>query len=169
MANSFSKLCLTACCVTRTGRLNNKTECRIFPYKRVSLKKILLPWFNKSKCSLNISSWNALRAAHSRKLSAKVYANCVQMLIDASLAWLLFWRSNFIMIRFGSPERDYSLSNGGMTLEKGLRSQHSKDVQLHDSLGWPTKATSSKRTSQNFCWHVKGPRKFSANKFSINT
>ena len=53
-----------------------------------------------------------------------------------------------IMIRFGSPERDYSLFKGGMTLEKGLRSQHSKDVQLHDSLGWPT---SSKRTSYNFC------------------
>ena len=69
------------------------------------------------------------------------------------------------MIRFGSPERDYSLSKGDVTLEKGLRSQHNKDVQLHDSLGSPT---SSKRTSQNFCWHVKGPRKFSANKFSIN-
>ena len=27
--------------------LNNKTECPIFPYKRVSSKKILLPWFNK--------------------------------------------------------------------------------------------------------------------------
>ena len=35
------------------------------------------------------------------------------------------------MIRFGSLERDYSLSKGDMTLEKGLRSQHSKDVQLH--------------------------------------
>ena len=34
------------------------------------------------------------------------------------------------MIRFGSPERDYSLSNGDVTLEKGLRSQHNKDVQL---------------------------------------
>ena len=34
------------------------------------------------------------------------------------------------MICFGSPERDYSLSKGDMTLEKGLRSQHSKDVQL---------------------------------------
>ena len=54
---------------------------------------------------------------------------------------------NPIMIRFCSPERDYSLSKGGMTLEKGLRSQHSKDVQLHDSRGWPT---SSKRTSYNF-------------------
>ena len=43
------------------------------------------------------------------------------MWIDASLDWLLFWRSNFIMIRFGSPERDYSLSNGDMTFEKGLR------------------------------------------------
>ena len=41
------------------------------------------------------------------------------------------------MIRFGSPERDYSHSNGDMTLEKGLRSQHSKDVQLHDLLGLP--------------------------------
>jgi len=34
----------------------------------------------------------------------------------------------FIMIRFGSLERDYSLSKGDMTLEKGLRSQHGKDV-----------------------------------------
>ena len=33
-------------------------------------EKILLPWFNK-KCSLNISSWNALRVAHSWKLSTK--------------------------------------------------------------------------------------------------
>ena len=55
------------------------------------------------------------------------------------------------MIRFGSPERDYLLSKGGMTLEKGLRSQHGKDVQLHDSLGWPTTATSSKLTFYNFC------------------
>ena len=55
------------------------------------------------------------------------------MWTDASLDWLLFWRSNFIMIHFGSPERDYSLSKGDMTLEKGLRSQHIKDVQLHDS------------------------------------
>ena len=56
----------------------------------------------------------------------------------------MFWRSNFIMIHFGSPKRDYSLSRGYITLEKGLRSQHGKDVQLHDSLGSPT---SSKRTS----------------------
>ena len=34
------------------------------------------------------------------------------------------------MIRFGSQERDYLLSKGDMTLEKGLRSQHSKDVEL---------------------------------------
>ena len=52
------------------------------------------------------------------------------------------------MISFSSPERDYSLSKGEMTLEKGLRSQHSKDVQLHDSLGSPK---SSERTSYNFC------------------
>ena len=73
------------------------------------------------------------------------------MWIDASLDWLLFWRSNFIMIRSGSPERDYSLSKGDMTLEKGLRSQHSKDVQLYDSLGSPTSSY-----------------QFSANKYSIN-
>ena len=65
-----------------------------------------------------------------KKHNLKVYANYVQC--D------LFWWSNFIMIRFGSPERDYSLSKGDMTLEKGLRSQHSKDVQL---------PTSSKRNS----------------------
>ena len=40
---------------------------------------------------------------------------------EATLSWLVT----------GSPERDYLLSKGDMTLEKGLRSQHSKDVQLH--------------------------------------
>jgi len=43
----------------------------------------------------------------------------------------------FIMIRFGSLERDYLLSKGDMTLEKGLRLQHGKDVQLHNLLGSP--------------------------------
>ena len=46
----------------------------------------------------------------------------------------------FIMIRFGSLERDYSLSKGDMTLEKGLRSQHGKDVQLHNLPGSPRPA-----------------------------
>ena len=58
------------------------------------------------------------------------------MWIDASSDWLLFWRRDFIMIRFGSPKRDYSLSKGDMTLEKGLRSQHSKDIQLHSDRPW---------------------------------
>jgi len=44
------------------------------------------------------------------------------------------------MIRFGSLERDYSLSKGDMTLEKGLRSQHGKYVQLHNLLGSPRPA-----------------------------
>jgi len=44
------------------------------------------------------------------------------------------------MIRFGSLERDYSLSKEDMTLEKGLRSQHGKDVQLHNLLGSPRPA-----------------------------
>ena len=43
----------------------------------------------------------------------------------------------FIMIHFGSLERDYSLSKGDMTLEKGLRSQHGKDVMLYNLLGSP--------------------------------
>ena len=67
-----------------------------------------------------------------KKHNLEVYANCVQC--ELTPHWTdccQFWQSNFIMIRFGSPERDYSLSKGGMTLEKGLRSQHSKDVQLH--------------------------------------
>ena len=48
-----------------------------------------------------------------------------------------FYGDGLIMIRFGSPKRDL-LSKGDMTHEKGLRSQHSKDVQLRDSLGSPT-------------------------------
>ena len=36
------------------------------------------------------------------------------------------------MIRFGSLKKDYSLSKGDMTLENGLRSLHSKNVQLHN-------------------------------------
>ena len=72
-----------------------------------------------------------------KKHNLEVYANCVQCELTPN--WTdLFWQSNFIMIRFGSPERDYSLFKGGMTLKKGLRSQHRKDVQLHDSLGSPT-------------------------------
>jgi len=41
------------------------------------------------------------------------------------------------MIHFGSLKRDYSLSKEDMTLEKGLRSQHGKDIQLHNLLGSP--------------------------------
>jgi len=41
------------------------------------------------------------------------------------------------MIRFSSLERDYSLSKEDMTIEKGLRSQHGKDAQLHNLLGSP--------------------------------
>ena len=65
-----------------------------------------------------------------RKSLCKLCANC-----DLTPHWpdCCFGEATFnIMIRFVSPERDYSLSKGGMTLEKGLRSQHSKDVQLHD-------------------------------------
>ena len=74
-----------------------------------------------------------------KKHNLEVYANYVQHLIGLTvvLAKQLYHR-----IRFGSPERDYLLSKGDMTLEKGVRSQHSKDVQLHDSLGSPK---SSKR------------------------
>ena len=50
------------------------------------------------------------------------------------------------MIRFGSLERDYSLSKGDMTLEKGLRSQCGKEARLHNLLG-------SSRPVNNFCLH----------------
>ena len=52
----------------------------------------------------------------------------------------------FIMIRFGSLERDYSLSKGDMTLEKGLRSQRGKDVQLHNSVLGPPRPVNKLRT-----------------------
>ena len=47
-----------------------------------------------------------------------------------------------------SRMRLFALQGEDMTLEKDLRSQHGKDIQLHDSLGSPTR---SKRTSYNFC------------------
>lgn len=86
----------------------NKTECLIFPYERVPFKKY--SYFDSIKiCSLNISSWSALRIAHSRKFCAKkhnvkLYANMCN--VNWHLVGLLFWRSHFIMIRFSSLERD---------------------------------------------------------------
>jgi len=50
---------------------------------------------------------------------------------------LVVFVKEFVMIPFGSLERDYSFCKGDMTLEKGLRSQHSKGVQLHNLLGSP--------------------------------
>jgi len=61
------------------------------------------------------------------------------MQFDPSHRTVVFAKE-FITIRFGSLERDYSLSKGDMTLEKGLRSQHGKDVQLHNLLGSPRPA-----------------------------
>ena len=58
-------------------------QCRIFPYKRVSFKKILLPWFNK-KCSLNINFFmkyvkvRTFSEVIRKKHNLEVYANCVQ-------------------------------------------------------------------------------------------
>jgi len=55
------------------------------------------------------------------------------------------------MIRFGSLERDYSLSKGDMTPEKGLRSQLGKDVQLHNSLGSPRPVNELRTISASMC------------------
>ena len=63
-----------------------------------------------------------------------------QLSLNLRLIGLLLWLSHFIMIRFGSLEKDYLLFKGDMTLEKDLRSQYGKDVQLHDSLGSPRSA-----------------------------
>ena len=82
------------------------------------------------------------------------------------------WTVVLVKIRFGSLEGDYSLSKRDMTLEKGLRSQHGKEVQLHDSLGWPRAVNELPRISASIesplVAIVKRPGKFFANKFSIN-
>jgi len=57
----------------------------------------------------------------------------------------------FIMIRFGSLERDCALSKEDMTLEKGLRSQHGKYVQLHNLLGSPRPVNKLRTISANMC------------------
>ena len=123
----FGKLCLTACCVTRTRRVWNQTKQQ----NRMPHLPLSTTFFEKYsyRDSIKNVAWIFLhemrKGSHtSHKLTAK---NTPHM------DWLLFWRSNFIMNRFGSPERDYSLSNGDM---------------MHDSLRSPT---SSKRTSYNFC------------------
>ena len=61
------------------------------------------------------------------------------MLFERSHRTVVFAKE-YIMIRFGSLERDYSLSKGDMTVGKGLRSQHGKDLQLHNLLGSPRPA-----------------------------
>ena len=66
-----------------------------------------------------------------KKHNLKVYANCVQCELTPHLTDCCFGKATLSFFCFGSPQRDYSLSKGDMTLEKGLRSQHSKDVQLH--------------------------------------
>ena len=57
------------------------------------------------------------------------------------------------MILCGSLERYYSFSKRDMTLEKGLRSQHGKAVQLHDSLGSP-RAVNELPTISASIYHV---------------
>jgi len=65
----------------------------------------------------------------------KVYANYVQCNLSLVTGLLFSWRRYHDS--FCSLERDYSLSIRDMTLEKGLKSQHSKDVQLHNLLRSP--------------------------------
>ena len=55
------------------------------------------------------------------------------------------------MIRFGSLERYYSLFKGYISLEKGLRSQHSKYVQLHNSVGSPRPVNELRTVSASMC------------------
>ena len=56
-----------------------------------------------------------------------------------------------VMICFGSLERDYSLSTGDMTFKKGLRSQHGKNVQLHNSLRWPRPVNQLRKLALTTC------------------
>ena len=69
IANSFRKLCLTAkenhvAWHKHETKINNKTECRIIPYKRVPFRKY------SYLESIKIFSF-AFKVAHFRKLSAK--------------------------------------------------------------------------------------------------
>ena len=126
-------------------RTPNKTECLIFPYEQVPFKK----YFSLDSikiCSLSISSRTALKIADSRKLSAKkhnfkVYANMTPH-------WTVVLAKRLYHDSFQLCRKRLFALQGDMTLEKGLRSQHGKGIQLHDSLGSPRR---SKRTSYNFC------------------
>ena len=54
-----------------------------------------------------------------KKHDLKVYANYVQSELTPHWTDCCFGEADYIMIRFGPTERDFSLSNGDMTLEKG--------------------------------------------------
>ena len=87
----------------------------------------------------------ALSPPPSRTLPAPILPGSRPPVPPPPTIGLLFWRSNdsFQLCR----KRLFALQ-GDMTLEKGLRSQHGKGIQLHDSLGSPRR---SKRTSYNSC------------------
>ena len=99
----------------------------------------------------------------------------------------------FIIIRFGSLKRDYLLSNGDTALEKGLRSQHGKEIicsskeirllkkvldhnmakmfscTIHLNRYGLVQFPAARTDVQGNCHKtVLRPREFFANKFSIN-
>jgi len=65
----------------------------------------------------------------------KVRATYVQCNLCLVTGLLFSWRSLSWFVL--ALERDYSLFKEDMTLEKGLRSQHGKDVQLHNLFRLP--------------------------------
>ena len=68
--------------------------------------------------------------------------------VNWRLIGLLFWREATLAGFVSALSKEIIRSPKEMTLEKGLRLQHGKDVQLRDSLG---SLASSKLTSYNFC------------------
>ena len=111
---------------------------------------IAVHWIKTYPVDSFISSWNALRGAHSWKLSAKNTTwKFVQIMCQLTPHWTdcCFGKATLSWFVSALP-KEIIRSPKEMTLEKGLRSQHSKDVQLPDSLGSPM---SGKRTSYNFC------------------
>ena len=116
------------------------------------------------KCAKGRTFSEVIRKKHNLEVYA-IMCNVNWRLIGLTVVL----EKHFIMIRFGSPERDYSLSKGDMTLEKGSRSQHSKDVQLHDQVHSDRPRAVNELPTILLACNRHRPGKFSADKFSINT
>ena len=72
-----------------------------------------------------------------KKHNVKVYAN---MCKTAHMHWTVVLAKTLYHDLFQLSRKRLFALQRDMTLEKGLRSQHGKDIQLHDSLGSPKRS-----------------------------